>query len=205
MGAFTGYSADQGRSNQREGNFTRPSGCCSTDIPSRANTQNLRHRVPRMRLQEHHTRAVSLCLELGHRDGPCPRPSSLSTTDYDDIVPTWWPNLTNTNHDGETLCASPGMQSLSVAVPAPSRTRLAALRRRRYVELIFSGGLGGGSALLAEGDRRRRSRRLHPGAQGDGDLAYGPSLVAGSCPVSSRDSGQGVPEAVPRAPCRADH
>ena len=114
-----------------------------------------------MRLQEQHTRAVPLCLELGHRDGPCLRPSSLSTTDYyDNATPTRRPNLTNTNHDGETLCASPGMQSLSVVVPAPSRTHLVVLRRRRLTEYICSGGLGGGSALLADGGRRRRSRSI---------------------------------------------
>ena len=77
------------------------------------------------------------------------------------------------------------MRSLSVVVPAPSRTRLAALRRRRLVEHFGS----------------RRSRRLvapcspmatggaaakvsqHSGLRGDGDPAYGPPLVAGSCPL----------------------
>ena len=51
------------------------------------------------------------------RQPSCPRPSSLSTTDNDDDANAAKSN--NTNDDGETLCASPGVQSRSVVDPAP--------------------------------------------------------------------------------------
>ena len=86
MGAPTGHSADQGRRNQREGNFTSPSDCCATDIPSRPHSKTFGRRVYRMRLQKQSTGAVPLCLELGHANSSCP--SSLSTTDNADNV---WP------------------------------------------------------------------------------------------------------------------
>ena len=84
------------------------------------------------------------------------------------------------------------MRSLSVVVPAPSRTRLAALRRRRLVEHFGSrrsrrlvapcspmatGGAAAGNLVPC----LRAKDLLHPGFRGDGDPAYGPSLVVGSC------------------------
>ena len=54
-----------------------------------------------------------------------------------------------------------------------------------------------GSALLADGDRRRRSWNTgftkSAGIRGDGDPAYGPPLVAGSCPIITMNWASGSP------------
>ena len=54
-----------------------------------------------------------------------------------------------------------------------------------------------GSALLAVGDRRRRSWNTgftkSAGIRGDGDPAYGPPLVAGSCPIITMNWASGSP------------